>query len=191
MMDIQRGRRQICGSTLYARRDTTIGSVCAHLRHSGVSEILVKGSEGKLVGYVPLSHLMQLTARDPAYCTYLLNRLTLEEIKEALQGEIAYRSQEQMQCWERFVIVQERLEDVPVHRGFVIAQGERALLLSLLDLDASCLVIAAAPFLSRSLLRRAREREMTLIYTGMNAIQAAHSLLMAVPLDALMERMNH
>ncbi len=179
---------QIAHRTLYADKDATVGSVCAHLRDERIDQILVRGRQGRVIGHIPLSHVLQLTGRDPRYCTRLLRELSIDMVAQALKATIACRGAVDPRL-EGVSLVSEKDGAFEVHRALVFMQGDRSLALRLLESDAACVVMTRASFVSGSLVRRAREQEMPLLFTQMRPIEAMQALWMQIPLFALMERL--
>ncbi len=109
-------------------------------------------------------------------------------VAQALKATIACRGAVDPR-WKGVSLVSEKDGAFEVHRALVLMQGDRSLALRLLESDAACVVMTRASFVSGSLVRRAREQEMPLLFTQMRPVEAMQALWMQIPMFALMERL--
>lgn len=173
---------------LYVDRNTTIKKIYEHLHCKDIDKIIVQDKDGKDIGYVPLCHLLQLLTRDKAYCDYLIEQIEWQEIPKAMHGEVVV-SPLHVSLIKHFICLPDK-QVFDFHHALVIVESDKERLSSLLESEASCIVVAHCDFVSQSLINKAKEEKILLLKTPLSAMMAANALWMQMPVGKIMERFH-
>ena len=173
---------------LYVDRDTTIKTIYEHLHCKDIDKIIVQDKDGKDIGYVPLCHLLRLLTRDIKFCDHLIEQFEWKEIQKAMQGEVV-ASPLHVSLIKHFICLPDK-QAFDFHHALVIIESNKDRLSSILESEASCIVVAHCEFVSQSLINKAKEEKILLLKTPLSAITAANALWMQMPVGKMMERFH-